>query len=102
MAVLSPPAESVEHAVRFKQRLGLLLCGMYAIAYSCFVGIAVYDVTLMDIVMPFGLNLAVFYGLGLIVFALVLALVYSRACTVSERNARQAAELTASKQQALA
>ncbi len=73
-----------DEAVLFKQRLGIVLCVIYAFAYTGFVVISVYDVTLMDTVMPFGLNLAAFYGLGLIVFALFLAMIYSIACTTKE------------------
>ncbi|NCC52147.1 MAG: DUF485 domain-containing protein [Spartobacteria bacterium] len=71
-------------AIQYKQRLGIVLCVLYALVYAGFVIVSVYDVTLMDTVMPLGLNLAVFYGLGLIVFALVLAMFYSRACALSE------------------
>ena len=38
-----------------------------------------------------GLNLAVVYGFGLIIFALILALIYSRACGRREKRL-QAAE----------
>jgi len=82
-----PPALAVERSERFKQWLGLLLCSAYALVYAVFVFISVYDVTLMDTLMPFGLNLAAFYGFGIIVFALLLALVYSRACSRSEAGA---------------
>lgn len=71
----------------FKKRLGLALCGLYALAYCGFVFLAVHDVTLMDTVMLFGLNLAAFYGLGLIVLALVLAMIYSVACNRRENAA---------------
>lgn len=71
----------------YKQRLGFLMCGLYALAYSGFVFISVWNVEYMDKLMPFGLNLAVFYGMGLIVFALVLAFVYSQLCRTSERKA---------------
>ncbi len=37
-----------------------------------------------------GLNLAVVYGFGLIIFALVLALIYSRACGRREKRLHQA------------
>jgi uncharacterized membrane protein (DUF485 family) len=76
--------EVAADAVIFKQRLGILLCVIYAIAYTGFVAISIYDVTLMDTIMPLGLNLAAFYGLGLIVFALLLAMIYSIACTTKE------------------
>jgi uncharacterized membrane protein (DUF485 family) len=83
----APPALAVEKSERFKQWLGLALCSAYALVYAAFVFISVYDVTLMDTLMPFGLNLAVFYGFGIILFALLLSLVYNRVCTRSEAGA---------------
>ena len=80
----SNSGEVAQGAIVFKQRLGVLLCVIYAFAYTGFVAISIYDVTLMDTVMPLGLNLAAFYGLGLIVFALFLAMIYSIACTTKE------------------
>ncbi len=87
MAESTTTAKTADHAVIFKQRLGILLCLLYALIYAGFVGLSVYDVTIMDTIMPFGLNLAVFYGLGLILFALLLAVIYSRACTKREQAA---------------
>jgi uncharacterized membrane protein (DUF485 family) len=74
-----------EIVTRYKQRLGLLMFGIYVLAYSGFVFTAVLNVQLMDIIVLAGLNLAVFYGIGLIVFAIVLALVYSLLCNRRER-----------------
>lgn len=68
-----------------KRTLGLILCSIYALVYAGFVAISVFNVEWMDTVMPFQLNLAVFYGMGLIVFALLLALFYSKACDAAER-----------------
>lgn len=68
-----------------KQTLGLILCSIYALAYGGFVALSVFNVRVMDTLMPFQLNLAVFYGMGLIVFALLLALFYSKACDAAER-----------------
>ena len=44
-----------------------------------------------------GLNLAVVYGMGLIIFALILALIYNHLCTQKERELA-----SASAQQAVA
>ena len=46
----------------------------------------------MERCVVFGLNLAVFYGFGLIIIALVLALIYNKLCTDKERKAEAAAE----------
>lgn len=82
----APPGDAQQYA----QRLGLVMCGLYALAYTVFVVIAVFDVTLMDTRMPFGLNLATFYGFGLIVFALFLAFVYSVLCSRRESSSGRA------------
>jgi uncharacterized membrane protein (DUF485 family) len=92
---------ATERSERMKQNFGLALCLIYAVVYATFVFISLYDVTLMDTVMPFGLNLAVFYGFGIILFALVLALIYSQACSFSERKAR-AEDLASTNQAAVA
>jgi len=73
-------------AALFKQKLGIYMCLLYALAYAGFVFISVYDVTLMDSVMFLGLNLSSFYGIGLIVFALFLSMIYSFACTKKEKE----------------
>jgi len=78
--------------VGYKKRLGFLMFGIYAAAYAVFVILSVYNVTIMDTLMPLGLNLAAFFGLGLIVLALILALVYSSACNIRERSAGSSAE----------
>ncbi|AQT67486.1 hypothetical protein STSP2_00633 [Anaerohalosphaera lusitana] len=80
-------SDGTDHVHRFKQTLGIVFCAIYAVVYSSFVAISIYDITLMDTVMPFGLNLAAFFGIGLIIFALSLAAIYSRACSYSESKA---------------
>lgn len=100
MADLPIAAKVADHAARFKQRLGFALCSIYAAVYAAFVALAVYDVTLMDTRMPFGLNLAAFWGLGLIVFALILSMLYSTACSASERSAARKAGAAAGQKQA--
>lgn len=69
-----PPAE------RHNARLGLALFAVYLAAYGAFVLINAFWPELMDAVVAAGLNLAVVWGLGLIVGALALALVYAWLC----------------------
>lgn len=85
-------ASDTDYAIRYKTRLGLVLCIAYAVAYAGFVATAVYDVTLMDTRMPFGLNLGTFWGFGLILLAFVLGLVYNYACGRRERSTNNTAE----------
>ncbi|MBN1827112.1 MAG: DUF485 domain-containing protein [Candidatus Eisenbacteria bacterium] len=80
--MLHKPAQQLgpEHAVEFKSRLGVRMFVVYAIIYAGFVAINVIRPVLMEKTVFFGLNLAVTYGFGLIVLALVLALIYNHSC----------------------
>lgn len=57
-------------------RLGLVLFGVYAAFYAAFVLINALAADWMDARLFAGLNLAVLSGFGLIVLALVLAMIY--------------------------
>jgi uncharacterized membrane protein (DUF485 family) len=67
-------------AFAYKRRLGVIMFIVYAAIYAGFVAINIIKPVLMETILFSGLNLAVVYGFGLIVFALLLALVYNRAC----------------------
>jgi uncharacterized membrane protein (DUF485 family) len=76
-----PPAEPRDaDAERHNARLGLALFAVYLAAYGAFVLLNAFWPELMDAVVVAGLNLAVVWGLGLIVGALALALVYAQLC----------------------
>ena len=61
-------------------RLGLALFAVYLSFYGGFVLLAAFSPDSLA-VLPFaGVNLAIWYGFGLIVAALLLALVYGWAC----------------------
>jgi len=72
-------------AFAFKRRLGALLFMLYALVYAGFVAINLIRPVLMEKLVLGGLNLAVVYGMGLIVLALVMALGYNRACGRREK-----------------
>ncbi|MGB7345456.1 MAG: DUF485 domain-containing protein [Pirellulaceae bacterium] len=74
----SPNGDSA--ARRFNTRLGLILFLIYLAMYVGFVCINAFKADWMDAQAIAGLNLAIVYGFGLIVFALVLALIYGVAC----------------------
>jgi len=57
-------------------RLGLSLFAVYLVLYGGFVLLAAFSPQWMEITPLAGVNLAIWYGFGLIVVALVLALVY--------------------------
>jgi uncharacterized membrane protein (DUF485 family) len=87
-----PSASSApDYAVKEKTRLGVWMFLAYAVVYAGFVAINVLKPVLMETRIVFGLNLAVFYGFGLIVLALILALVYNHACRAHEKSGAAAA-----------
>jgi uncharacterized membrane protein (DUF485 family) len=57
-------------------RLGLWLFAVYLVLYGGFVLLAAFSPESMEITPLAGVNLAIWYGFGLIVAALALALVY--------------------------
>ena len=71
----------IDHAVKKKTKLGVILFFVYFIVYAGFVAIGVADYTLMGKIVLGGQNLAVVYGIGLIIFAILLGLYYNWRCT---------------------
>ena len=65
-----------DKAAEYKTRLGLWMFLVYFIAYAGFVVINSVWPQLMTKTVG-GLNLAIVYGMGLIIFALVLAFIYN-------------------------
>ena len=61
-------------------RLGLMLFSVYLLLYGGFMALNVTNPKRMAEPALFGLNLAIVYGFGLIVAALVLALLYMALC----------------------
>jgi uncharacterized membrane protein (DUF485 family) len=61
-------------------RNGLLLFAVYVILYLGFVLLNTFKPEMMQKPFLMGVNLAIVYGIGLIVAALVLALVYMALC----------------------
>jgi uncharacterized membrane protein (DUF485 family) len=78
--------EADDNTTRYKMRLGAWMFLAYLIVYSGFVAINVIKPVLMESVVLFGLNLAVVYGFGLIIVALILALIYNRMCGRKEKE----------------
>lgn len=81
-----PAAEwGEDRASRFKTHIGLWMFTLYALIYAGFVIINTLYPYLMGSDIG-GLNLAVVYGFGLIIFALALAFVYNAICTAAEEE----------------
>jgi uncharacterized membrane protein (DUF485 family) len=72
----SPPAQDSRHTIARNARYGLWLFAVYVVFYAGFVAIAALRFDLLGRDVAGGVNLAIAYGLGLIVLAFVLALVY--------------------------
>ena len=72
-----------DNAEKYKTKLGIYMFIGYLLLYALFVGINTVNPKVMDIVIA-GQTLAVLYGFGLILFALILAVIYNRLCTQAE------------------
>jgi len=83
-----PAVESApDPASRYKSRLGVWMFLFYCLLYAGFVFINVLtEGEAMQVIVVAGLNLAVVYGMSLIVVALVLALIYNALCTAKEKE----------------
>ncbi len=62
-------------------RLGLLLFSIYLVFYAGFVLINAYAASWMELTPVAGVNLAIWYGFGLIFGALFLAIIYGVLCS---------------------
>ncbi len=82
-----PVVSTVEdNAISYKMRVGVIMFIVYALVYAGFVAINVVSPMLMEVNILGGLNLAVVYGFGLIIFALILALLYNSMCVKMENK----------------
>jgi uncharacterized membrane protein (DUF485 family) len=99
----SPASQLPEDkASAYKARVGLILFFVYGLIYAGFVVINTISPETMGESIVFGLNLAVVYGFGLIVLALVLGLIYNSICTRVERFAKETAANTADNEEVAA
>ena len=74
----------VDNAAKKKSKLGVILFFIYFTVYAGFVTIGVVDYELMGKIVLGDQNLAVVYGFGLIIFAILLGLYYNWQCTKYE------------------
>lgn len=81
--MLHEPAapQQEDKAAERKSRLGLKLFFIYAFVYAGFVFIGVSKPELMGIRVIWGLNLAIGYGFGLILLAIVMGFLYHIECS---------------------
>ena len=85
------PAVEMEqdNASDIKARIGFVLFVIYGVVYGGFVAINTFTPQSMSHTIIFDLNLAVIYGFGLIVFAIVLGLIYNAVCNRYEQRLNQ-------------
>jgi uncharacterized membrane protein (DUF485 family) len=79
----APPSDDEGRARKsrkFNTRFGLVLFAIYLVLYLGFVMINAFAADVMERVVLAGLNLAIVYGFGLILVAVLLALVYGLGC----------------------
>ena len=88
--------EGVDHALKYRTRVGVRLFLVYALVYGLFVAINLVSPLAMEKIVLLGMNLAITYGIGLILFAFVLALIYNKICARMESDIT----LTSSKKKA--
>jgi len=74
----------VDLASKKKTRLGVWFFFLYFLFYGGFVAIGVTNYELLGVEVFGGLNLAIVYGIGLIIFAVILGLIYNWICTYYE------------------
>lgn len=75
----APPSD-VDPSIQRNARFGLVLFAIYVVLYAGFMGLSAFAIQMMAKPVLGGVNLAVVYGFGLIVGAIVLALVYLALC----------------------
>ena len=88
--MLHEPAGQSEkdYASDYKRLLGIKMFIVYGILYAGFVTINALVPGIMEKRVIFGLNLAVFYGFSLIIFAIISGLIYNKLCTDKEDEMR--------------
>lgn len=80
-------------ASRYKSRLGVWMFLFYCVIYAGFVFTNVLtEGRAMQTIIFAGLNLAVVYGMSLIIIALIMALIYNGLCTAKEKELAKLAD----------
>jgi len=75
-----------DNAAPRKARLGVILFIVYTIIYAGFVVIGLFKPEWMGLEFMSGQNLAIVYGFGLILLAIVMGFVYNYFCTRMEKK----------------
>jgi uncharacterized membrane protein (DUF485 family) len=81
-----------DEAAALKSKIGLILFGVYSLIYAGFVIINTLSPKTMGTRIFLGLNLAVVYGFGLIILAIIMGVIYNHICTKLEDKLNKASE----------
>jgi uncharacterized membrane protein (DUF485 family) len=86
--MLHKPAVEIgkDNAAARKSKLGVILFVVYTLIYSGFVLIGLTKPELMGLELIGGQNIAIIYGFGLIILAIVMGFVYNYFCTKMENE----------------
>jgi uncharacterized membrane protein (DUF485 family) len=86
--MLHEPAVTVgkDNAAARKSKLGVILFIAYTIIYSGFVLIGLTKPEIMGLQLIGGQNIAIIYGFGLIVLAIIMGFIYNYFCTKMENE----------------
>ncbi len=74
-----------DNAATFKTKLGVKMFIAYTLVYATFVILNTTNPKIMESIV-FGQTAAVIWGFGLIVLALVMAVIYNHLCTRAEKQ----------------
>jgi uncharacterized membrane protein (DUF485 family) len=75
-----------DNASDWKAKLGIKLFWLYCVIYAGFVALAVFATETLKTPVLAGVNLAIIYGMALILFAIILGLIYNHVCTKKENE----------------
>lgn len=78
--------QGVDLASKKKAKLGVWLFIAYTIVYATFVAIGVLNFEAMGKIVLGNQNLAVVFGFGLIILAIIMGLIYNAICTGYENK----------------
>ncbi len=86
--MLHKPAIEIgaDEAAPHKAKLGIIMFVCYLVIYAGFVVIGVLSPSTLGVSAIGGLNLAFVYGMGLIVLAIIMGLIYNYFCTRFEHR----------------
>lgn len=82
----APKSQEKDQASGWKAKLGIKMFWLYCLIYSGFVGTAVFSTDILKKPVLAGTNLAIVYGMGLIVLAIILGVIYNFLCTRKENE----------------